>query len=198
MSNSEPNSSPAAYAWWNYWPWVGIAVILVGAVVQLHQQGRRWWCACGEYWPWAGDIWSKHGSQHLFDPYSFTHVLHGVAFCGLLAWGLPRLPLVWRLCLAVLLEAAWEVLENSPVVIERYRAGTIALGYEGDSIANSLADIFCCVAGFLLAARLGFWRALVFFVLVELFLLVWIRDGLLLNVLMLIYPIEAIKQWQMR
>jgi hypothetical protein len=177
-------------------PWVAIAAILAITAFQLHQQGRVWWCACGQMNPWAGDIWSSHNSQHWLDPYSFTHVLHGVLLCGLLAWLLPRLPLIWRLTLALAVEALWEVMENSPVIIQRYRAATIGLGYEGDSIANSLADILCCGLGFLLARRLGFRRSAVLFVVTELVLLVWVRDNLSLNVLMLTYPIDAIKAWQ--
>ena len=174
-----------------------MAAILIVMVVQLHRQGRVAWCACGGLFPWAGDIWSSHNSQHFFDPYSFTHVLHGMIFCGLLVWLLPRLPVGWSLSLAVLFEAMWEVLENSPFIIQRYREATIGLGYEGDSVANSVADILCCVLGFVLARRLGLWRSVVVFVAVELALLFWVRDNLTLNVLMLTFPIEAIKTWQM-
>jgi len=178
-------------------PWLVIAGIMAVMVFLLHRQERIWWCACGELYPWAGDIWSAHNSQHWLDPYSFTHVLHGVLFCGLLAWLLPRLSGSWRLTLSIALEAVWEVLENSPLIIQRYREATIGLGYEGDSIANSLADILCCTLGFLLARRLGFrWSALLF-VVTELVLLVWVRDNLTLNILMLLCPIEAIKAWQM-
>ncbi len=178
-------------------PWLAVAAILVVTAFLLQQQGRVWWCACGHLNAWAGDIWSSHNSQHLFDPYSFTHVLHGVLFFGLLAWLLPRMPLVWRLTAVIAFEAAWEVLENSQVIIRRYREATIGLGYEGDSIANSMADILCCVLGCLLARRMGFWRSAVLFVVTEVVLLVWIRDNLTLNVLMLTFPVEAIKTWQM-
>jgi hypothetical protein len=123
-------------------------------------------------------------------------VLHGFVFCGLLAWGLPRLAPVWRLSLAVTVEALWEVLENSDFVIRRYREATAALGYEGDTVVNSLGDIFACGLGFVIARRLGFRRSLALFVLTEVVLLVWIKDSLTLNVLMLIYPIDAIKAWQ--
>jgi hypothetical protein len=172
-------------------------MLLAAMVFQLHAQGRVWWCACGQLYPWAGDIWSSHNSQHWFDPYSFTHILHGVLFCGLLAWLLPRAPLGWRLTLAVALEASWEVLENSPLIIHRYREATIGLGYEGDSIANSMADILCCALGFALARRLGLRWSAVLFVVTELLLLFWVRDNLTLNVLMLTFPIQAVKAWQM-
>ena len=173
------------------------AAVLAAAVFQLHHEGRVWWCACGHFYPWAGDIWSAHNSQHLFDPYSLTHVLHGLLFYGLLAWLVPRLALPWRLTLTVALEALWEVIENSRWVIQRYREATIGLGYEGDSIANSLADILCCCVGFALARQLGFKGSAVLFVVTELVLLVWVRDNLTLNVLMLTCPIDAIKAWQM-
>jgi hypothetical protein len=178
-------------------PWLVIAGILAATVFLLHWQGRIWWCACGRMNPWDGDIWCSHNSQHWLDPYSFTHVLHGMLFCGLLAWLLPRLAPSWRLTLATAAEAAWEALENSPMIIQRYREATIGLGYEGDSIANSMADILCCGIGFALARRLGFRRSAVFFVATELALLFWVRDNLTLNILMLTCPIEAIKTWQM-
>jgi hypothetical protein len=179
------------------WSWVVMAVILAGAVIQLHCQGRAGWCSCGRLSPWAGDIWSLHCSQHLFDPYSFTHVLHGLVLYGLLAVTCPRMPLAWRFCLAISLEAGWEVFENCDFTIERYRAMTIALDYQGDSIANSVGDILSCGVGFLLARRLGVWGSGGLFVATEIVLLIWIRDSLLLNVLMLAWPIDAIKTWQM-
>jgi hypothetical protein len=173
-----------------------MALVLVVTVFQLRHQGRLWWCACGQPFPWSGDVHSSHSSQHLFDAYSFTHILHGVLLYWLLAWTLPRLPLAWRLWIALSLESLWEILENSPFVIERYRSGTASLGYEGDTIANSLGDILSCVLGFLLASRLG-WRASVLLIVVtELVLLVWIKDNLILNVVMLIHPFDAIKAWQ--
>jgi hypothetical protein len=179
------------------WAGLSIAGILAITVLQLHRQGRIVWCACGHANLWAGDIWSAHNSQHLFDPYSFTHILHGMIFCGLLAWLWPSLRLAWRLTFTVFIEALWEILENSQFIIQRYREATIGLGYEGDSIINSLGDILCCVAGFALARYLGWRRSAVFFVVTELVLLFWIRDNLTLNVLMLSFPIDAIKQWQM-
>ena len=179
------------------WAGLSIAGILVMSMLQLHRQGRIVWCACGHLNLWAGDIWSVHNSQHVFDPYSFTHVLHGMAICGVLTWLWPRLPLAWRLTLTIFLEALWEMLENSQFIIRRYREATISLGYEGDSIINSMADILCCGLGFALAQYLGWRRSVILFVVVELILLVWIRDNLTLNILMLTCPIEAIKSWQL-
>ena len=177
-------------------PWIAVVVVLVGVAYQLRSQGRLWWCSCDYLLLWSGDPWSSDNSQHLLDPYSFTHVLHGFLFCGLIALIAPRLTEAWQLWLAVSLEAVWEVVENSRSVIERYREETAALGYQGDTIVNSLADILLCAIGFVLARRLGFRRTLALFVVTEVALAVWIRDNLSLNVLMLIYPIEAVKEWQ--
>lgn len=180
-----------------YWPWLVIIAILALALLQLRNQGRSWWCSCHQPFLWAGNIWTSHNSQHLFDPYTFTHVLHGFAFCWLLALCLPRLAVTWRLCLTVGLEAVWEVFENTEFVIQRYREATAALGYNGDSVFNSLGDIVTCAVGFLIAQRLGFKRSVLIFVATEVVLLIWIRDSLLLEILMLIYPIDSIKAWQM-
>jgi hypothetical protein len=171
-------------------------LILLATVFVLRGKGRVWWCACGQPNLWSGDPQSEHSSQHLFDPYSFTHILHGVLICGVLAWALPRLSRAWALTTTVFLEAVWEVLENSPLVIERYRTATIALGYQGDSVANSLGDILSCALGFLVARRIGLRWSVAVVVATELILLLWIRDNLLLNVVMLIRPIDAIKNWQ--
>lgn len=173
-----------------------IAGTVVLMVCVLHWLGRRWWCACGAANLWWGDPKSSHSSQHLIDPYSLTHVLHGVLFCGILAWVWPRLPYAVALIATVVLEALWEILENSPIVIERYRTATIALGYEGDSIVNSIGDVVCCTLGFVLARRLGWKWSAGFVVATELILLVWIRDNLFLNIAMLLYPIDAIRTWQ--
>lgn len=177
---------------------MGVALVVVGvAILMLRLEGRIWWCACGGWKPWDGDIWSCHNSQHLLDPYSFTHVLHGMLLFWLLAWIVPRWSLAWRLTAALAVEACWEVLENSPLIIQRYREATIGQGYVGDSIANSLSDIACCLAGVLVARRLGWRKAVVLFIAVEVLLALVVRDNLTLNVLMLIHPIDAIKQWQM-
>ena len=179
------------------WTFVVIFAVLVTTLFQLRIQGRIWWCSCGHYNLWSGDIWSLHNSQHLFDPYSFTHILHGVLFCGILAWLLPKIPLMWRLWMAITLEAIWEIFENSQFIIQRYRESTMALGYNGDSIINSSGDILSCVAGFILARYLGLIYSIILFIIIELVLLFWMRDNLTLNIIMLVCPIEAIKNWQM-
>jgi Protein of unknown function (DUF2585) len=177
-------------------PWFAILVVLAGTAYQLHSQGRLWWCSYDYLLLWSGDTWSSNNSQHLLDPYSFTHLLHGFVLCGLLALIVPRLSVVWQLWLAVSIEAVWEVVENSEFVIRRYRQETAALGYHGDTVVNSLGDILLCGLGFVLAHRLGFRRTLALFVVTEIALAIWIRDNLSLNILMLIYPIDAIKEWQ--
>lgn len=171
--------------------------VIVVSTVLLVWQGRVWWCQAGDYSPWAWNIWTTHNSQHIIDPYSFTHVLHGVLEFWLIGLVFRRMPLSWRLFIAVLIESTWEVAENSSYIIERYRTVTLSLDYFGDSIINSLADIFCCATGFAIAYKLKFWKSLALFLATEAILIVWIRDSLLINIIMLIYPIEALKVWQM-
>jgi hypothetical protein len=130
------------------------------------------------------------------DPYSCIHLLHGFVLCGLLTLIVPRLSAIWRLWLAVLIEAAWENLENSEFVIRRYREETAALSYHDDTIVDSLDDILVCGLGLVLAQRLGFRRTFALFLLTEVSLALWIRDNLTLNILMLIFPIDAIREWQ--
>lgn len=179
------------------WWWAAaLAALLAVTALLLRWQGRLWACACGRVLLWTGDAWSGDTSQHLFDPYAFTHVLHGIVFCGLLAWGWPRTPLARRFLWAVAAESAWEVVENTRFVIDRYREATAALGYTGDTVINSLGDILACAAGFAAAARLGLARSVLLFILIEIVLLVTIRDSLLLNIIMLIYPLDAIREWQ--
>jgi hypothetical protein len=156
-----------------------------------------WICSCGKLFLWVSQACSSNTSQHLLDPYSFTHVLHGFLFFWLIAWLAPRLNSNWQLTLAIAIEAAWEILENTNFIIERYRTATAAVGYNGDTVVNSMGDILCCTVGFIIARSLGFRRSLIAFLLMELVLILWIRDSLLLEILMLAVPIELIKTWQM-
>lgn len=172
----------------------GVIVILM--VVLLRAQGRLFRCACGQFEIWTSDTCSANNSQQLFDPYSFTHVLHGVLFFWLIALLFRRMAQGRQLLLALVLEALWEVFENSSFVIDRYRTATAALGYQGDTIVNSLGDLVCAIVGFLVARHLGVWRSLMLFLFVELILILWIHDSLLLQILMLVRPVEAIKVWQ--
>lgn len=173
-----------------------VVLILVATALQLSRQGRLWTCSCGYTLLWTGDAWSSDNSQHVADPYSLTHVLHGFAFFGLLALLLPKLGIALRFGIAIIAEAIWEVFENTNFVIQRYREATAALGYQGDTIVNSVGDILACAAGFLIAYQLGLKRTLILFVAIEVVLLFWIKDSLLLNILMLLYPLEGIKGWQ--
>ena len=177
--------------------WVGIVAMLVLTTLLLRGEGRLWICGCGRFSIWAGKICSANNSQQFLDPYSFTHVLHGILYFWMLIWIVPRLTQSWRLWLSVTVAAAWEVFENSNFIINRYRQDTAALGYTGDTIVNSFGDILCAVLGFMIAQRLGFKRSLIFFLGMELILLFWIKDSLLLEIVMLIHPINAIKVWQM-
>ena len=178
------------------WPPLAVSAIMLATALALRAQGRLWLCDCGRFRLWTGEAWGAETSQQLFDPYSLTHVLHGFAFAGLLALVAPRLAARWRLTLTAALEAAWEIVENTSYVIDRYREATAALGYTGDTVVNSLGDIAACGLGFEIARRLGLRLSLLAFALVEIALLVWIRDSLLLNVLMLIHPSDAIRAWQ--
>ena len=176
---------------------VAACVVLLLMVVLLQTQGRMFLCACGYFDVWTSDTCSSNNSQQLFDPYSFTHVLHGFLFCWLIALLFRRLAASWQFWLAFLLESAWEVFENTSFVINKYRTETAALGYQGDTVVNSLGDLACAVVGFLIARQLGFGRSLILFLLIELVLILWIHDSLWLQVLMLVRPVEAIKSWQM-
>lgn len=176
---------------------LSLAVIVAAAVLLLLMQGRFWWCQAGDYVPWSWTVNSAHNSQHVIDPYTFTHILHGILEFWLIGLVFQRMPLAWRFVLAIFIEASWEVIENTDYVINRYREATISLDYFGDSIINSLADITGCAIGFWLAYLLGFWRSLAVFLTTELVLMLTIRDSLVINLIMLIYPLDAIKAWQM-
>ncbi len=176
------------------------AAVFVTALMSLllWSMGRIWWCKLGDWAIYINEAWgSSHTSQHLLDPYVFTHILHGVAFFWITGLVFSKLTNEWRFLIATIAEADWEILENSNFIIEKYRANTASFDYFGDSIVNSIADVAACALGFWIAVKLGVWKSLVFFVLVELFLILWIRDSLLINILMLIYPLDSIKQWQM-
>ena len=151
----------------------------------------------GRFGWWEGNIWSSEQSQRFADPYSLSHIVHGVLFYAGLWLLARRLPLRARLVAAVLLEATWEVMENSPIIINRYRAVTISLGYTGDSVLNSMSDVLMMGLGFLLASRWRVWATVGLVLLFEIGMLIAVRDNLTLNILMLVHPIEAIKAWQM-
>ena len=180
-----------------FWPWLVIVSVLAASAFQLRDQGRLWWCSCGRASWWTGNAWGSLTSQSFLDPYSFTHILHGLMFCGLLTLLVRGMPTSWRLCLAITVEAVWELIENTDTVIQHYRAATASLGYQGDTVMNSLGDIMCCGIGFMIARKLGWLRSIIVFCVTEAILLVWIRDSLLLEIIMLVRPISAVKGWQM-
>lgn len=168
-------------------------VAAFGAMLWL--EGRPAWCKYGlGLWSAA---WTHCTSQHVFNPYSLTHVLHGVIFFWILRPFAARVEFRWRLVAALLLEIAWELVENSPWVIERYRQDTASLDYTGDSIVNSLGDVASTVVGFVFASRVSWKVALVIFVVIEVGLAYFVRDNLTLNVFMLFWPLESLKAWQL-
>lgn len=174
---------------------IGAAILAIASSVEF-AMGRKTWGVGGEPGIWSGDVNSSHNSQYLTDPYSFSHVTHGILLYGLI-WVLGRkLPLGLRALIAMAIEAGWEMLENTNLVIERYRAATISLHYYGDSVMNSMCDILTCMAGFMLAAILPTRVTIIAVFVLEIGLALWIRDGLLLNIVMLIHPFAVIRAWQ--
>jgi hypothetical protein len=177
--------------------WVFIALIVLATVAIEWWMGRLPFGPDGRFGWFEGDIWSAAQSQRVADPYSVTHLAHGFLFYGLLFLVARRQPVTVRLLLAITLEAIWEILENSPIVIDRYRAVTIAQGYVGDSILNSVSDIVMAAVGFLMAWRLPVLVSLALVVVAEILMVYFYRDNLTLNIVMLLWPIDAIREWQM-
>lgn len=176
--------------------WALLALIALIMAASLIGLGRNLICQCGYVKLWHGDVISSENSQHLLDWYSPSHVLHGLVFYMALHFLLPKMNTGWRLMTAAAIEAAWEVVENTNWIIDKYREDTIALDYYGDSVINSMSDMTMMVLGFIIAARAPVWLSVALFVTAELVVGYIIRDGLLLNVIMLLYPLDWIRQWQ--
>ena len=174
--------------------------LAIGAT--LLAMGRVPVCACGSVKLWWGVVQSAENSQHIADWYSFSHVIHGLLFYCFahLLWRhwhwFGGKPAAWALPIAVAFEGLWELLENSPLIIDRYRAVTVSFGYEGDSVLNSLSDIGFMALGFWIASKLPWWASVLLALAFELFTLALIRDNLTLNMLMLVWPLDAVRQWQ--
>jgi len=172
-----------------------LAVLTAVAAIESFS-GRSLLGPDGRFGWWDGDIWSSENSQRVADAYSFSHIIHGMLFYGFLWLTARRLPVKYRFLIALLIEAGWELLENSPIIINRYREATIALGYVGDSVLNSVCDVGMMALGFLAARLTKVWVIVVTIIVLELGCLWWVRDNLTLNVLMLVYPVQSVKAWQ--
>lgn len=188
-------AEPPARATTIRWFFIALA-LLFAQIAILYGMGRIPICECGTIKLFEPGVNSPGNSQHLADWYTPSHIIHGFLFYGLGWLIFRRASFPARLSLAVLIEAAWEIAENSPMVIDRYRTATMALGYTGDSIINSAMDTVFMAIGFLVASRLPVWATVLVAILFELFTGWLIRDNLTLNVLMLIWPVEGIRTWQ--
>ena len=177
--------------------WIGIAalLVLIQAVV-LYAMGQPLMSATHSLMLWAGNVHSVENSQQLTDWYSFSHIIHGILFYALLWLLFPRLTVAARLALAVGIEVSWELIENSPWIIQRYREQALAQGYFGDSVINSVSDTLMTVLGFLIAWRAPVWFCVTLIIALETFTMHEIRDGLALNIIQLLHPVQLISNWQ--
>ena len=171
-------------------------LLILAATAILLAMGRHPICTCGVVDLWVGSRDSPKTSQMLSDWYSFSHIVHGLLFYGALWLVARRWPVEVRFLAALLVEASWEIAENTPMVIERYRQATAALGYSGDSVINSVSDIVMMVVGFVVARKLPVWVSIALLIVLELVPLYVIRDNLALNVWMLLWPDKAVAAWQ--
>jgi Protein of unknown function (DUF2585) len=177
-------------------PLIVVAGLILLTAAYLLWLGREPICKCGYIKLWHGQIVSSENSQHISDWYTPSHIIHGFLFFGLLWLFARKLALGWRLAMATVIECAWEIVENSDAVIERYRTVTISLDYYGDSVLNVVADVGAMIIGFVLASRLPIWATVAIALLFEATTILLIRDGLALNVLMLLYPLDSVATWQ--
>ncbi len=172
------------------------ALIMLATAVTERINGRIYICKCGVVKLWEGAVHSSGNSQHIADWYSLSHIIHGFLFYGLTHVIMRRASMMWRLGVATFIECGWEILENSSFIINRYREGTVSLDYFGDSILNSMSDVGFMLIGFGVASRLPSRVTVGLAIAMELLALYVIRDNLTLNVVMLLHPVEFIRNWQ--
>lgn len=177
-------------------PSVLVVAILLATLLILWAMGRSLICPCGTVALWHGPGDPGPSSQSLLDWYTPSHLLHGILFFAALWWGARAMPLRWRLVIAMAVECAWEIVENTPWVIERYRSATVSVDYNGDAVINSAVDILTMLLGFALARRLPVWASVALVVGFEVLTTTLIRDGLALNILMLLWPLQSVLDWQ--
>ena len=175
---------------------LGVLFLLLAQIFTLYLFGQPFFCECGRITLWANEVLSPENSQQFFDWYTFSHLIHGFLFYLFILLAFPRAPLLARLAMAVSLEVGWEVLENTPMVIELYRQQALAQGYTGDSILNSVMDTGAMIIGFILARFLPVRATILLALGLEGLTLYMIRDSLLLNIIGLLYPLDFISRWQ--
>ncbi len=172
------------------------AAFTIFTILWLLYQGGDWWGKTNLIWPISADVWSRQNSQHPIDPYTLTHMLHGILCYWTIRMIFPKLPLSRQFFLAILFACGWELVENSSFVIERYRMVTASADYVGDAVINSTTDVIACGTGFIIARFAGPVASLAVFICVEATMLFWIKDNLILNVLMIVFPVDAVRAWQ--